>query len=117
MNVYVEPNFVLELAFVQGQCSACEEVLILAERHCVELFVPAYSLCEPHETLHRRRRERLNLQEELHRGLSQTTSACLRKTASFCLPLWHICQVVIQGRAVSSTRTARTSTTLRWWSC
>lgn len=58
MNVYIESNFVLELAFLQEQSSSCEEILRLAEGEHIELVVPAYALIEPYETLVRRRRGR-----------------------------------------------------------
>ena len=54
MNVYVESNFVLELALLQEQSASCEEILGLCEAGRVQLVVPAYSLAEPYETLVRR---------------------------------------------------------------
>ena len=44
MNVYVESNFVLELAFLQEQSSSCEEILSLAEGGRIQLVLPGYSL-------------------------------------------------------------------------
>ena len=52
MNVYVESNFVLELAFLQEQCSSCEKILSLCEARRIQLLIPAYSLAEPYETPH-----------------------------------------------------------------
>ena len=49
MNVYVESNFVLELAFLQEQFASCEE--ILSEAHRIQLLIPTYSLAEPYEAL------------------------------------------------------------------
>lgn len=54
MNVYVESNFVLELALLQEQHVACEEILLLCERGTLRLVMPAYCLMEPYETLGRR---------------------------------------------------------------
>ena len=44
MNVYVESNFVLELALAQEQFESCEGILSLCEAGNVRLVVPAYSL-------------------------------------------------------------------------
>lgn len=49
MNVYIESNFVLELAFLQEQSSSCEEILRLAEGAHIRLVVPAYALIEPYD--------------------------------------------------------------------
>ncbi len=58
MKVYVEANFVLELALRQEQARSCEEILGMCGRQGLRLFIPAYSLAEPYETLVRRRRQR-----------------------------------------------------------
>ena len=44
MNVYVESNFVLELALRQEQFTSCETILSLCEEGQARLVVPAYSL-------------------------------------------------------------------------
>ena len=64
MKVYVESNFVLELALRQEQARSCEEILDLCGRG-LRLFVPAYSLAEPYETLVRRRRQRRRVMRDL----------------------------------------------------
>ena len=58
MNVYVESNFVLELALLQEQSASGEAILRLGEEHRVHLVVPAYALVEPYETLARRHKQR-----------------------------------------------------------
>lgn len=58
MNVYVESNFVLELALLQEQHAACDRILRLCEEDGQRLVVPAYSLMEPYETLGRRQADR-----------------------------------------------------------
>ena len=67
MIIYVESNFVLELAFRQEDCESCEGMLALAEAGKVELMLPAYCLGEPYERLVRRDRQR----REVHRKLSE----------------------------------------------
>ncbi len=65
MNVYVESNFVLELALLQEQSASCEEILRLCEASRIRLIVPAYSLAEPYETLTRRHKQRRKMKEDL----------------------------------------------------
>ena len=65
MNVYVESNFVLELALIQEQSASCEEILGLCEANRARLVIPAYSLAEPYETLTRRHKQRRRLKQEL----------------------------------------------------
>lgn len=72
MNVYVESNFVLELALVQEQSASCEAILTLAEESRVRLIVPAYSLAEPYETLTRRQRQRKRLKQDLDDELKKS---------------------------------------------
>lgn len=78
MRVYVETNFVLELALEQAQHASCEEVLRLGESGQVEIVLPAYSLVEPYETLARRHGQRRKMATEIDSELGQ-----LIRTASY----------------------------------
>lgn len=71
MNVYVESNFVLELALLQEQSESCEELLGLSRRRDISLVIPAYSLAEPYETLVRRRKQRQQIKRNLDTELNQ----------------------------------------------
>lgn len=71
VNIYVESNFVLELALHQEQHASCDEIVRLCEAQRARLVLPAYSLVEPWETLIRRRRERKRLVGELNKELGQ----------------------------------------------
>ena len=71
MKVYVESNFVLELALVQEQSASCEELLRLCRAGYLKLQIPAYSIAEPHETLVRRRKQRQRLKHDLDTELRQ----------------------------------------------
>ena len=71
MNIYLESNFVLELALLQEQSASCEQILSLGEAGRVRLAVPAYSLAEPYETLVRRQRKRRKMKEALDGELRQ----------------------------------------------
>lgn len=66
MIVYVESNFVLELAFLQEKHESCSSFLSLSESGDIRLVLPAFSIGEPYETLERRAKQR----RELHRQLS-----------------------------------------------
>lgn len=71
MNVYVESNFVLELALLQEQHASCEEILRLSETGAAQIVIPAYSIAEPYETLVRRHRQRKRMKVELDNELRQ----------------------------------------------
>ncbi|MDI9635238.1 PIN domain-containing protein [Geitlerinema splendidum] len=74
MNVYVESNFVLELALMQEQYESCSKLVELAESKHITLIIPAFSLAEPYETLIRaeKRRRRLSeLSNEIRTELKQ----------------------------------------------
>lgn len=73
MNVYVETNFVLELAFMQEQHQSCENILDLCADSAIGLVLPAYCLVEPYETLIRRHNERKKLTTDLDMELKQLT--------------------------------------------
>jgi len=48
--VYVETNFLLEIAYQQDECESCREILALARQGRVALAVPAFSLIEARQT-------------------------------------------------------------------
>lgn len=63
MRLYVETNFVLEVALDQRERMACDGVLAMAENDEIELAIPAYALVEPYETLIKRQKERQDFQQ------------------------------------------------------
>ena len=79
MNVYVETNFLLELAFRQEQFESCEGILKLCEARTVGLAVPAYSLAEPYEVLTRRQNHRRRMKRELDIELQQLARSTAHK--------------------------------------
>lgn len=82
MNIYVESNFVLELALVQEQQASCEEIVRLCEAGGVRLVAPAYSFVEPYETLVRRHSRRKDMKGALDNELGQ-----LIRTADYAVRL------------------------------
>lgn len=71
MNVYVESNFVLEQALEQEQSESCQQLISLATTGSVRLFIPAFSLAEPHISLMHKANERARLSTELQKQLSE----------------------------------------------
>lgn len=65
MIVYVESNFVLEIALEQEQSSAARPILYLAQCDKIELVYPSFVLSEPIENILRARREHNILQTSL----------------------------------------------------
>ncbi len=65
MIVYIESNFVLELAFLQAEHECCSALLSLSESGDIRLVVPAFSIGEPYETWVRRSKQRRGLHEQL----------------------------------------------------
>lgn len=71
MNVFVESNFLLEIAFQQEQHVACERILAVAKTGKCVLHVPQYVLTEVFQTLHRRSAERADYQRYFQKEIEQ----------------------------------------------
>jgi predicted kinase len=71
MIVYVESNFVLEIALEQEQSSSAEAILKLAESDTIELAFPSFALSEPFSTIMHRNKERADLHQSLMVTLRQ----------------------------------------------
>lgn len=71
MIVYVESNFILEMAFAQEESEACESIIALAESGIIQLKIPAISISEPYEVITRRSKSRLELNRQLGTELRQ----------------------------------------------
>jgi hypothetical protein len=71
VRIYVESNFVLEIASQQEEAEAAEQILGLAEARRIALVVPALSLFEPFTTITRRTNERLTLVKDLANHIRQ----------------------------------------------
>lgn len=70
--VYVETNFLLELAFLQEEHEHCRSLLRLAgEGAATELALPAFCVAEAYEAFERKRRDRLRLAERLRAEVGQ----------------------------------------------
>jgi predicted nucleic acid-binding protein len=81
VRVYVESNFVLELALEQEQHQDCRRFIELAASKVVDLVLPAFAVLEPYQTLVRRRLDGHALHLHLHLQL-QAQAKHLERTAS-----------------------------------
>ena len=71
MIVYVESNFVVELALGQEETASAESILVLAEQDDIEVVYPSFALSEPFATVTQRERERVRLSNSLKDTLRQ----------------------------------------------
>jgi hypothetical protein len=71
VNVYVESNFILEIALLQEGQESCLDILATCEAGTAHLVLPAFCIAEPHETIGRRHKDRKGLLKELDSELKQ----------------------------------------------
>lgn len=71
MIVYVESNFILEIARLQEEAERCEALLAHAEAGAITVVVPAFSLAEPYHTLRQAELRREAVHDDLTRELRQ----------------------------------------------
>lgn len=90
MRVFVETNFILELAFRQEQALACEQLLQLAESKALQLCIPAFCFIEPAEKLRREIPDAEALQNRLMKELEKR-----RRSEGFSEPQQHAWKEVI----------------------
>lgn len=65
MILYVETNFLLELAYTQSDAKFCEDILTLARQNKIELVVPAFSITECFEQNVRQSKDKQKVFQEL----------------------------------------------------
>lgn len=90
MIVYVESNFVLEMALKQKYMFETEAILQLAENRKIELVIPSFALSEPFATITRRYRDMERLSkfiEGMHDQLPGTLRFLADKEAAL---LWSV---------------------------
>lgn len=85
MTIYLESNFVLELAFLQAEHEHCSALLRLSESGDIRLVLPAFSIGEPYETWVRRSKRRREIHEELTTAIRELSrsSPYVRATDHF----------------------------------
>ena len=70
-RIFVESNFILEVAFQQEEAAACAALLAAVERQQCQLVLPGYSAGEVFETLRNRSAIRREAQEVIRREIIQ----------------------------------------------
>ncbi|MCW5880438.1 MAG: DUF4935 domain-containing protein [Anaerolineae bacterium] len=81
MKVYVETNFILELAFLQEQLDSCQNIVQLCSDERATLVLPMFCVAETYETLIRRKKERDRVAEVLGQQLRQVSRSLPYKAA------------------------------------
>lgn len=71
MTVFIESNFVLEIALGQEQSTSADAILQLAERTRLDLVIPTFALSEPFATITQRGRARRRLIHQLNTQLNE----------------------------------------------
>lgn len=71
MIVYVESNFILELAYLQEDYANCERILDLGATQKIELILPAFAVGEPYFAWVGRKRGRARLHDELTKQIKE----------------------------------------------
>lgn len=71
MDIYVESNFVLEVALEQEQHESCKRIIELSETGTARLIIPAYSLVEPYERIVRYAKRRTRVANDLSDQVKQ----------------------------------------------
>jgi predicted nucleic acid-binding protein len=71
--VYVETNFLLELAYLQERSGSCEEILRLAKARSITLGLPAFSVAEAYSTWRRKNTERQQFNVQLRKYIRETS--------------------------------------------
>jgi predicted nucleic acid-binding protein len=71
MIVYVESNFVLELAFLRDDHTSAQRILAHGEAKRIRLLMPAFCGGEPYESMIRRAKDRRALQSRLDQEIRE----------------------------------------------
>ena len=69
--IYIETNYILELAFSQEQAESCSRLLEISEQGKSRLIIPAFSIGECFDTLVRRGKQRKQLADTVSIELKQ----------------------------------------------
>jgi len=100
--VYVETNFLLELAFQQESYQSCEEILRLANSGSISLILPACSVAEAYVGWYGINQRRRKFQAELENHLRELSrSASYRGVGD---EYRNVMDVLVAGREESRNR-------------
>ncbi|MGH2410991.1 MAG: hypothetical protein ACRDGS_11570, partial [Chloroflexota bacterium] len=102
MIVYVESNFILELAYAQEEYDACDGILALSEQRKLALAVPAFCLGEPYESWVRRSKDRQVLHDRFDREIKELSRSLPYSTIS--RESQEVSRILIQSGNEEKTR-------------
>ena len=97
MKVYIESNFVLELALMQEQHESCEKILSLCETGTINLVLPAFCVAEPYETLVRRAKHRSKLAKDVADELKQLSRSTPYKDSEEINALQNVTGLLVRS--------------------
>lgn len=80
ISIYVETNYILEIAFSQEQSQSCLRLLEVHEQGIARLIIPAFSIGECFDTLVRRSSQRRRLAETVSVELKQLSRSMAYKS-------------------------------------
>jgi predicted nucleic acid-binding protein len=100
--VYVESNFLLELALAQEQHAAAEQLLLRAEAGAVTLVVPAFALSEPFATVTHRAREQRKLHGAIREKVRDLSRSPLHSRA--VTNIRPVMEILLQLEHLETTR-------------
>jgi predicted nucleic acid-binding protein len=93
LRLYLESNFLVELALEQEQSEACEILFAYAEQQRVELVMPAFAIMESLSAVNRRLGGFKELDESVNRALAQ-----LERNASLATDAGSLRGLVLKAR-------------------
>jgi len=71
MIVYVESNFIFELAYLREEHENCDKILDLSASGDIRLVLPAFSVGEVYEAQTRRAKRRAELHDKLNKEIGE----------------------------------------------
>jgi predicted nucleic acid-binding protein len=71
MRVYVETNFLVEMALTQEESNACEAILSVVEAGSAELIIPAFSIPEAYHSIVGKHLQRIDIGNDLGQVMHQ----------------------------------------------
>jgi hypothetical protein len=80
LTLFVESNFVLEIALGQEELAFAERLLAAAESSAIDLAIPSFSLSEPFARVTRGNRDRRRLMSQLGDQVTQLARSTVHRT-------------------------------------
>jgi len=85
MIVYVESNYILEIALQQEQFKYAQKLLELSQKKIINLVIPSISIIEPYWTINNKSHKRNKINEYLNQEIKQLNRSSIYNKKSQCL--------------------------------